>query len=115
MSNIFERIARGEFYLDEPYPEKPDDLDESADIVDILERTDVDADYRQAVAEYREKQKLLLRRFREALEAECGMVGHPKANKVYALAWEYMHRRGLVDVASMYYDLAELVLGNDLN
>jgi len=48
-------------------------------------------------------------KFREDLEIEYNMVGHPKADKLFAKAWEMGHGSGLNDVAIYYDDLYELV------
>lgn len=46
---------------------------------------------------------------RMALEREHGVTGHPKAEMVYELAWEYGHANGYGEVATIYDDLVELI------
>jgi hypothetical protein len=48
--------------------------------------------------------------FKADLEAEYGMVGHPKADKLYAKAWDMGHSSGLNEVMYYYDDLSELVI-----
>lgn len=46
--------------------------------------------------------------FRSDLEHEFGMVGHPKADALFRLAWEHGHASGHAEVASYYSEFAEL-------
>lgn len=48
-------------------------------------------------------------KFKMDLEAVHELSGHPKADKVYELAWEWGHSYGLDEVMSYYDDLAGLV------
>jgi len=59
---------------------------------------------------YNEETAALTSKLKADLEAEHGLVGHPKADKVWAKAWEDGHSSGYGEVASIYDDLAELVL-----
>lgn len=46
---------------------------------------------------------------REKLERENGLVGHPKAGKLWQLAWQWGHAYGDNDVKDYYDDMAELL------
>lgn len=48
--------------------------------------------------------------FKVDLLADLGLTGHPKADKVYALAWQRGHSSGYSEVYNEAIDLAELVL-----
>ncbi len=43
------------------------------------------------------------------LEAENGVVGHPKANLLWSLAWEHGHSSGYSDVVNYYDNFVELL------
>lgn len=44
-----------------------------------------------------------------SLETKWGLVGHPKADKLYSLAWEMGHSAGYHEVGLYYDDMAELL------
>ena len=46
---------------------------------------------------------------RVRLEEECGLVSHPKARRLFELAWEYGHASGIEEVAGYYRAMAELL------
>jgi len=46
---------------------------------------------------------------REDLAKEYGVVGNPKEEKLFRMAWEYGHSSGLREVEMYYEELAELV------
>lgn len=48
--------------------------------------------------------------FQADLEAEYGLTGHPKAARLFGLAWERGHSSGYSDVAGCYSEFAELLL-----
>lgn len=48
--------------------------------------------------------------FKKDVLEEYGLAGHPKADKVYALAWQEGHSAGLMEVAGWVQKLSELVL-----
>ena len=43
------------------------------------------------------------------LEIEHGVVGHPKAGKLWSLAWEHGHSSGYGDVIHYYENFVELL------
>ena len=64
------------------------------------------------------KEEILLRmkiraeereRHKAKLESEYGLVGHPKADKLYELAWGYGHSSGYTEVEYYYSELVELL------
>lgn len=58
---------------------------------------------------YRADRARLRDLFKADLEAEHGVVGHPKADKLFDLAWEYGHSDGHESVAYHYGELMGLV------
>ena len=57
----------------------------------------------------REEEGRLYALFRSDLESEHGVGGHPKAQKLFEMAWADGHSSGYEEVACCYADLAELV------
>lgn len=96
-TDLRERIRRGDFDVDPkrfPYPPKH---------LDPVDRK------RMFEARQREHQRLLEEFKRAALEY-VGLAGHPKAERIYAYAWEQGHSSGLSEVLHYLEDLAELFL-----
>lgn len=46
---------------------------------------------------------------KEHLELKYGVVGHPKAGRLFELAWEYGHAAGVHEVESYYEELKDLL------
>lgn len=68
--------------------------------------------YDQMMENYRKERAEKDAAFRiDALEY-CGLTGHPKADKAFALAQEDGHSSGLGDVVGNLCDLADLLLGD---
>ena len=66
--------------------------------------------HREARDAHRAEDNRLREQFRADLEAEYGLTGHPKADKLWALAWEDGHSSGFNEVALHYDRFAELVI-----
>jgi hypothetical protein len=105
-----------------PYPEKPvaprpsgpftkltyDEALEYAEAVKVYKAEMIK--WEVASENYRKESLLIQYQFeREAIE-EAGLAGHPKAEKVFAKAWERGHSSGYEEVFNVLEDLAELVL-----
>ena len=58
---------------------------------------------------HREEDTRLNALLRTDLEEEHGLVGHPKADRAWDLAWEHGHSSGYSDIIYYYEDFAELV------
>ncbi len=54
-----------------------------------------------------EKMQLFMK---EALE-ECGLTGHPRADKAYSYAWEEGHSAGIAEVLSHLEEIADVLIG----
>lgn len=83
---------------------------------ELHDMANVKAEYERAKAEQKAKEAAyhkdegrLMGDFRKDLETEHGMTGHPKADKLYGLAWDYGHSAGLAEVAIHYDAFVELV------
>jgi hypothetical protein len=46
---------------------------------------------------------------KRAWEEEFGISGHPKADLLFNLAWEFGHSHGYNDVYSYYIDMVDLI------
>lgn len=69
------------------------------------------ADRRAERAAYRAENTRLEVQFKADLEAEFGVIGNPKADKCFSLAWDYGHSSGYREVYSYYSELVELIKG----
>ena len=58
---------------------------------------------------YRAETNRLESQFKADLEAEYQFVNHPKANKLFELAWNYGHSYSYSEVAMYYDELSELI------
>ncbi len=66
--------------------------------------------YTELIKQYRERQENLNEEFRVDVLEEYGLTEHPKADKVYTMAWDHGHSSGYYEVAQWVSELAELVL-----
>jgi len=71
----------------------------------------VAAERRAARAAYRAENTRLEVKFKADLEAEFDVVGHPKADKCFSLAWEHGHSSGYQEVYNYYSEFVELIQG----
>ena len=119
---VYQAVQDGEYKNSLPYPERVKepavlrksarDLtdDEVASLAAVKAQyvADVEAHERAKYA-YRQEEGRLFAKFRADLEAEYGLVGHPKADALFNRAWEQGHSAGFGEVATIYDDLVELV------
>ena len=59
---------------------------------------------------YQEDQARLNKQFRLDLEVEHGVIGNPKADKLFEIAWEQGHSYGFSEVALHYDQLVVLII-----
>ena len=119
---VYENIQANIYKTKLPYPSRP--LEPKLLRLRVSELTPeeiasiatVKADYEAAKMTYRELSdaynadaRLLDAQFRDDLEEEFGMKGHPKADILYSKAYEHGHSSGYSDIFSWYSDLHELV------
>lgn len=62
-----------------------------------------------AHAEYTTEDARLYAKFKADLFDDLGITGHPKAEKLFAIAWEYGHSSGYSEVYNYADELAELL------
>lgn len=95
--SIREQIAAGKYNNKVPYPDRKLPAQE---LHSKLKAYHAGADVARA-------------EFRVDLESEYHMSHHPKADKLWNLAWEHGHSSGLVDVVHYYEDFLELITPED--
>lgn len=58
---------------------------------------------------HRENEGAMTALLQHDLEDEYGLVGHPKAGKLFALAWDHGHSSGYGEVIHYYEEFVELL------
>lgn len=97
------------------YPDKPDkpikvNSETNADFGKRLDAYNYEmAEFRERLKLYRESVHKVELRFRADLLEALGIQNHPKANKLYDMAWEEGHSEGYRCVADVAEELAELI------
>lgn len=108
---VFDNIANGKYENAVPFGIECVPVDEER--MTVREAREHKEAQKQARRDQRrrhhEEDARLRNLFREDLEAEAGLVGHPKAEKLFDVAWEHGHSNGYHDVACVYFDYAELL------
>lgn len=64
---------------------------------------------RESRVQYRIEENKLRQLFKTELESEFGTASHPKANKLFEIAWSDGHAEGYESVANRYEELVELL------
>lgn len=121
--SVIERIRVGHYKPTMEYPRKPVSptilytrvVDLSADEVASL--LEVKATYEEEVRVYNEQRAIynannggVVGDLQGDLEEEYGLVGHPKASKLFEIAYDMGHSGGMEDVANYYCHLSELLI-----
>lgn len=65
-------------------------------------------EYKIARDKWNDKRNLLFDEFKRDVISDFGLAGHPKADRIFAKAWESGHAYGYPEVYSHFADLAEL-------
>lgn len=65
--------------------------------------------YKNARSAFNIDQQKLIAEFQSDLEEEFMVVGNPKADKLFGLAWQNGHASGFSDVYNQYDDMVELI------
>ena len=118
---VRENVENGVYKTKLPYgvrPTKPNtkiDISvasdkEIADVRAAMAKYEADeAAFTAARLAYSEDERRLHDLFVALLAEENGMTGHPKAGKVYAMAYDRGHSGGMGDVITEYEELVDLV------
>lgn len=89
MSTVSKKINAGEYKNEKPYSSRSKNL--------------------KAWTDYMDEDTRLANKFRHDIAEECGILGHPKEEKVWNMAWEHGHSSGFSEIAIFYSDFADLV------
>jgi len=121
--SVIERVRAGHYNPTMEYPRKPVSpsilykkvVNLSAD--EIASLLEIKATYEEELRVYAEYRALynannggVKRDFQSDLEKEYDLVGHPKASKLYEIAYDMGHSSGMEDVAHYYCQLSELLI-----
>lgn len=121
--SVHQLVCEGAYKTKLPYPARvtePEVLRKRAkdmDAAEIASLTAVKAEWEQAKRDYEAARRAyntddnrLEAQFRADLEAEHGMTGHPKADKLWSKAYSDGHSGGMSEVSNVYGELVDLVL-----
>lgn len=98
-----------------PYPERPkrpvreDFPSHTAYGIAMDEWEELNTQHDAAMAAYRAAQFAVIEEFKAAIAAEFGLTGHPKFERMYAIAYDEGHSSGLGEVYMNCEQLAELL------
>ena len=87
---------------------RPDEMTVLGDVVAAYNTSKAAAKAARDAHDNRERE--IVATIRLDLETEYGLVGHPKADKLWAMAWDRGHGSGYGEVIAVYEELVELVL-----
>jgi len=74
-----------------------------------IEKVPDDVAYLKARKAYNDEIARLSAEFKADLFEYHDVTGHPKAERVFSLAWDYGHSAGLGEVANYFDDLVDLI------
>jgi hypothetical protein len=75
----------------------------------VVEKSEDKAAYKAALQAYGHETARLEAQFKHDMFVELGVVGHPKADKLYSIAWEMGHSAGYSEVLSYAWDMVDLI------
>ena len=119
--SVRENLSSGKYKTTLAYPDKPVKPDSKVDLATVSDKEVADrraalrkyeedfVAYKAAKLAYGEDEGRLHKLFCDDLEAEHGMAGHPKADKLMNMAYDKGHSGGMGDVVTEYEELLELV------
>jgi hypothetical protein len=111
--DIRENIKAGKYINPKPYPNVPQVSRQERAARGFSLQLEFEERYKEhriAVREWtREVHELEQKVFKNDLFEEYGVTGHPKAEKVWALAWREGHAEGLASVVDHFEELVELI------
>ena len=109
--NVFDAIAAGRYKNTVPYDIGEEPIDE--DKMTVRQAREHAEEQKRRRREQRDRNQAeegrLSALFKDDLEKEYGVSGHPKANRLFEIAWSDGHSGGYQVVASRYVELVELI------
>lgn len=70
---------------------------------------EVEKNYTVAKLKYRHEDAKMFTNLKQDLIKEAGIEGHPKADKLWSLAYEQGHSSGLQEIYNQFFELLELI------
>lgn len=89
---------------------RPNEAECQAYAADLKAYTIAKEAYNAQWAEINKERQQLDAAFKADALKECGLEGHPKADKAFSMAWDRGHSGGLPEVYGYLEELAELLL-----
>lgn len=110
--NVRDNLAAGKYENKVPYSIDKIPVDENTMTVkQAREHTESEKQRsREQTRKHRENEGVMSAAVKSDLEAQEGLVGHPKADLLWSIAWERGHSSGYSDVISVYEEMAELLI-----
>lgn len=109
--SVRDNLAAGKYENKVPYNVERVPVDEETMTVKQA-REHVEAEKqrsRDQTRKHRENEGAITAMVKRDLELQEGLGGHPKADKLWIIAWDRGHSSGYADVISVYEELAELL------
>lgn len=75
----------------------------------VMERFEDKVGYKAALQAYGHETGRLEAQFKQDMFVELGIVGHPKADRLYSIAWEQGHSAGYSEILSYAWDMVDLI------
>jgi hypothetical protein len=99
--DLWNAVQAGKYNTDLPYPA----------YLTLGQRQDPDkvAEHRAVRQAYLEDENRLERQFHDDLLEALGVADHPKADKLYQIAWDQGHASGYTEVMNAANELVELL------
>ncbi len=119
MTEFRDRIADGEFENRVEYPNKPSKprLERDHTFAQVTEYAKqlalyetLNAGYRADLDAYRAGERASYDLFKTELLKDLGIADHPKADRLFSMAWERGHSEGYHSVYSEAEDLSDLMV-----
>ena len=110
-ASVVDSVRAGKYQVKLPYNlEKPFIDPENMTGRQLRELKEAHAEAQKKLRDaYHAEERRLKSLFRQDLEKEHGLVGHPKAGKLYEIAYAHSHSDGHEQIAWTYGELAELL------
>jgi len=118
MTDVRTKIKNGDYENKLPYPRKPSkpnggtvlNAKDAAAFLEAFKAYDAAlVDYHADRDAYNRESGEIYDTFKADVLAELGLTDHPKADKLFGMAWDHGHSSGYSDVLSWAEEFAELV------
>lgn len=115
--NVRDNLAAGKYENKVPYvripPNGVDMAHGNPDTMTVNQMSALRASERQRHRDqrdaHRQNERVMTAVLKADLETEHDVVGHPRADKLWDLAWDHGHSSGYSEVINYYEDLVELL------